>query len=199
MPSFLSKVFSRKKQDESKSPVLLEGKYEAVTAPSSSSGSPSPVDEHHDGFPGLSVFRTKSKPLQARTTTSTNIKEPPPALTLNLSDPEKQPVKDLGAVFDEGTDGEVSLDDATIGGRRLTPLETLLLVRACSTIIAERGEYCTLVQRTGCVWAVGVGNSSPGIDIMNVYADSRLFRFGDTWRHAPSLAFCLCDSPTQAH
>jgi hypothetical protein len=155
MPSFLSKVFGRAKEDAAdvpsapKSPTspkghkshpsLLEGKFEAVITPASpiatnfaeAYGNPK---EKEGGF---TLFKTKSR-SSAASITSSKRPDKLPTLSLNLpGQKEENGSRALGVVF-EG-DRQVVLDDSVIGARRLDPTETLALVRACSHIITERG------------------------------------------------------------
>ncbi|KII90238.1 hypothetical protein PLICRDRAFT_40439 [Plicaturopsis crispa FD-325 SS-3] len=166
MPSFLSKVFGRKKQDDKDSdepttpprkrasdPSLLEGKFERIS-PSVSPSATQFVDaaaqvrgskEHRptDGgspFPTLSLLRSVSRskspiPLSPKST------EELPHLSLNLPGPKGSDdnSRALGAVFEADPDSRIILDDSVIGARRLNPLETLVLVRACSQAIVSRG------------------------------------------------------------
>lgn len=44
----------------------------------------------------------------------------------------------LGVVFEGDTSGPV-LSEEVVGAKRLSPEETLLLVKACSQVITERG------------------------------------------------------------
>ncbi|KAH7917619.1 hypothetical protein BV22DRAFT_1100929, partial [Leucogyrophana mollusca] len=155
MPSFLTKVFTRtkKQHDESSptptSPTLLDGKYEAVPAlasnfaeesqsqPTSDSqstpaGTPSPSPAF-----ALSLFRPKSRVPHAQRRSDAL-----PTLSLNLPGPKQpsdDPARAFAVVFEADPDAVRVLDDATIGARRLSPLEALILVRACAQAITERG------------------------------------------------------------
>ncbi|EPQ55709.1 hypothetical protein GLOTRDRAFT_105675 [Gloeophyllum trabeum ATCC 11539] len=154
MPSFLTKVFGRNKDDKeaqrqskraSVQSSLLEGKFEAV----SPTVSPSATDfaersqeneklkqkEKDGGIQG--IFRAKS-----RTTSPTTEPKPlePPHLSLNLPGlKDERSSRPLGSVFDASPDGGSVLSESVIGERRLTPAEALVLVRTCSQAIVERG------------------------------------------------------------
>lgn len=130
MPSFLSKVFGRKKLDDQdlsparvSAPSLLEGKFEAVSPTVSESGEKQPEKGKEKNTPPTRY-------------------QSPPHLTLNLSDPKTDHEaghQSLGIVFDADPDAQVVLSAETIGEQRLTPLDTLLLVKACTQVIVARG------------------------------------------------------------
>ena len=150
MPSFLSKVFGRKKGDEKEStrsvnrissPSLLEGKFEAVPSTISPSTPRFPDDMHsldkgkdREGDKGgpLTTLRSESKPLPSSPTTSA------PHLTLRLPGIIDKDDDSLSASFNTQA-GETGGSSLT---RRLTPAETLLLIEACSKAITERGGEC---------------------------------------------------------
>jgi hypothetical protein len=184
MPSFLSKVFGRKKEDTANVPVpkghksnpsLLEGKFEAVVTPASpvatnfASAQQQPKDK--DG--GFGLFTTKSRqpnsPLAAKPT------EAFPTLSLNFpGQKEENGTRVLGVVF-EG-DRQVVLDDSVIAAKRLTPTETLALVRACSLVITERG-------------------ASHLSNVILFFMSNFVNRSRNSGDHAPPLAFCLARYP----
>ena len=161
MPSFLSRVFGRKKADDKASKrvsngSLLEGKFEAVSATPSPSATnfveaaqarererASQKDKEKEKDAGFTLFRSRSRPTSPPLTAQ---KKPSdvPHLSLNLPKPKEERSRALGVVFEADPDALTILDDAVIGGRRLTPLETLVLVRACSQVIVERGAFCIL-------------------------------------------------------
>ncbi|KAJ7655170.1 hypothetical protein DFH06DRAFT_993223 [Mycena polygramma] len=151
MPSFLSKVFGRKKDDTktdaqpqprpSSDASLLEGKFEAVPKVSS------PATPHFEVPPGspkekdrdaFGLFKSKSN----RTPT-----EQPAAhgraldwhLSLNLPGPKEESTRALGVVFEADPDAQILLPESVIAERRLSPLETFLLVQACSQKISAHG------------------------------------------------------------
>ena len=143
MPSFLQKVFGRKKEDGSDSskplssrksnPSLLEGKFEAIVPP--------PVvttdEQSSPKETGFGLFRTKSRSAKSPASPVPRI-EDLPSLSLNLpGQRDENGSRALGVVF-EG-DRDVVLEDSVIGSKRLNPTETIALVKACSQVITERG------------------------------------------------------------
>lgn len=166
MPSFLSKVFGRKKDDKDASPraarpseSLLEGKFEVVSptvSPSAanfpdiaangkSNGHGNGKDKEKDsGFSTL--FKSKSRPASTDVPQSQKKSDQLPSpLSLNLPEPEQadSSSRALGVVFEADPDAQILLTDAAIGERRLSPAETLTLVQACSQAITARGRTCT--------------------------------------------------------
>lgn len=153
MPSFLTKVFGRKKDEKEATstpsahkrlshPSLLEGKYEAVSPPTSPSAvqftDASPAQPTSVKESSLALFRSRSRTLdkqQPSTLTSASA----PHLTLNLPVPKEEKSRALGVVFEADPESSSLLSDEVIGERRLSPLEALLLVKACSSAIVERG------------------------------------------------------------
>ncbi|KAF9260391.1 hypothetical protein L218DRAFT_588200 [Marasmius fiardii PR-910] len=166
MAPFLSKVFfrPRKKQDKDQpdaskrrsDPSLLEGKFERVSPNQSpivdrftdelnGNGHGKGKDgksEKDKGGKGLkepfSLLRSKSTtPAESSTLSDSPTQNRDYHLSLNLSTPKGDTrTRPLGVVF-EGPEGVLS--DATIGGRWLSPQETLVLVRVCSQEIMARG------------------------------------------------------------
>lgn len=149
MPSFLSKVFGRKKQDDKELspgrtsvPSLLEGKFEAVSPTVSESAEKVPEGREKGKEAGGASFlqRVKSSTAAAGEPPARTHYTPPPHLTLNLvgakSETSSRP---LGLVFEADPDAQIMLSEAVIGQRRLTPAETLALVKACSHAIVARG------------------------------------------------------------
>ncbi|TFK37305.1 hypothetical protein BDQ12DRAFT_667228 [Crucibulum laeve] len=151
MPSFLSKVFGRKKDDKdalSTSPRLLEGKFERVSPTVSPSATNFPevgegtVNGKSNGHrkdkdkdTPFTLFRAKSRPSgDVNQQQNQHKSEPLPQLSLNL--PE---VKEGSVAFEANPDAQVLLSDAVVGTRRLNPAETLTLVRTCSEAITARG------------------------------------------------------------
>jgi hypothetical protein len=163
MPSFLNKVFGRKKSEDNEtqpsrapsSRSLLEGKFEAV----SPSVSPSATHfteaakqalargREKEKDSGFLFFRPKlrspSPPSRGRKKVSDA-----PHLSLSLPVPKEERSRALGIVFEADPDAFTMLDEAVIGEKRLTPLETLVLVRACSRVIIERGK---LIMQLVCI------------------------------------------------
>ena len=155
MPSFLTKVFGRKKDDKPSSTShankrasngsLLEGKYESVS-PTVSPSAANFADAsrgHKDNAaaPGspLALFRSRSRNPSDQPRASSVSSAPPPHLTLNLPVPKEEKSRALGVVFEADPDNLSTLSDAVVGERRLSPLETLLLVKACSEAIVNSG------------------------------------------------------------
>lgn len=152
MPSFLSKVFARKKDEKDVSPTsnkrasnasLLEGKYEAVSPSVSPSATkfldPPQQPSGKESSNPLSLFRSRSRnPVEQPGQSNANTTSIP-TLTLNLPVPKEEKSRALGVVFEADPDSNIALSDAVIGERKLNPLETLLLVKACSGAIINRG------------------------------------------------------------
>lgn len=139
MPSFLSKVFGRKKDDKDSSPRspgqvdLLGGKFEAV----SPTVSPSALD--FPDYPGktnghgpFGLFKVKSRPSSPET--KHKKLDDLPHLSLNLTVAKED---SSSRVF--GAESLGLLTDAVIGERRLSPVEALALVKACSQAITLHG------------------------------------------------------------
>jgi len=152
MPSFLSKVFGRKKQDDhdgvprASDVSLLEGKFEAVSPPVSPTVthfSESLGKEKEKGKEGLfGLSRSRSKPSLTSPTISQNLLHDLPHLTLNLpGSKDAANTRALGVVFEANSDSQAVLADSIIGERRLNPLEALALVNACSQVITARGMF----------------------------------------------------------
>ncbi len=165
MPSFLSRVFGRKKDDKDKdaSPTqlgpgeLLGGKFEAISPNTSPNATKyldldpgsrvSPIDavrsnEKEKEF-GFAFFRSKSRPSSPRVKPK-RLLDTLPALSLDFDVPNNKS-KTNGHIFEE-LGAEVQLSDAVIGQRRLKPQEALVLVRACSQAIVSRGEWQLLFR-----------------------------------------------------
>ncbi|KAH0579561.1 hypothetical protein H2248_002413 [Termitomyces sp. 'cryptogamus'] len=143
MPSFLSKVFGRKKDDK-ESPrrvvdtELLDGKFEAVSP--SATKFPEVANERQarsrEKDSPFNVFRSKSRPSSPE---PKDKRAQVPHLSLNLPGLKNEEAsRELGFVFEADLDSQV-LSEEAIGSRRLNPLETLILVRACSEAIIARG------------------------------------------------------------
>jgi hypothetical protein len=153
MPSFLSKVFSRKKDSDSpsfaKSPQLpapspLEGKFEAVSPTVSPSAAhfsqvaqQKAQRERTDRDGGLTgIFRAKSRGVDAPL--SPKASPAVPHLSLNLSELRDER-KALAMVFGADGGGQDMLSDEEITTRLLSTQQVIALVRACSKYIDERG------------------------------------------------------------
>ncbi|KAG6377763.1 hypothetical protein JVT61DRAFT_14536 [Boletus reticuloceps] len=150
MPSFLNKVFGYKRHDDKEATrlvrepldsTLLDGKYEAILpifSPSSSTFAEAQQTKDPDRDGGFALFKSKilggsQKSAQKH---SVNV----PHLTLHLPGPkEKLDSRALGVVFEADPGSQIVLDDATIAKKRLNPLEALILIRACTQAITERG------------------------------------------------------------
>lgn len=166
MTAFFAKVFSRKKADDkdkeskgkstsstSKQPVaapsLLEGKFEAISPTvspsaerfSSEAAKHARVQEREkEKEKGLSLLRVVSRSKSPPRGLAQR-QEDIPHLTLNLPGPkEGDRGRALGAVFEAGPEELMLLDEKTLKERKLTPLQTLLLVRECTQIITARGQ-----------------------------------------------------------
>ena len=156
MPSFLSKVFGRKKGEEKEigtprsvkrgsDPSLLEGKFEVVPSTVSPSTPKFPEDPHAsdrgkdkggDKAGPFGLLRSKSRPQPSSPTTDA------PHLTLRLPGTIDRNHDSLAASFNPQAD---EMDDSILT-RRLTPTETLLLIDACSKAITERGGECPILR-----------------------------------------------------
>lgn len=153
MPSFLSKVFGRKKDEKdtpsptspttekrSSAPPLLDGKYEAVS-PAHPSPSTSSFQDNTRLTTGpskdspLALFRPKSKNVEHAKKSNVN-QAPAPHLTLNLPANKEESNRALDVVFESVPEEPAEKD---LGERRLTPAETLKLVQASSKAIIEHG------------------------------------------------------------
>ncbi|KAJ7462737.1 hypothetical protein B0H11DRAFT_93675 [Mycena galericulata] len=155
MPSFLSKVFGRKKDDtkESRSQnrpssdaSLLEGKFEAVppvTTPTSPGFDlPAQTTDKEKAKDGFGVFRSKSNRTSPVDTLDQSVargKVLDYHLSLNLPGPKEESTRALGVVFEADPDAQILLPDSVIAERKLSPLEAFLLVQACSQAINARG------------------------------------------------------------
>lgn len=153
MPSFLSKVFGRKKGDDKESvtprsvrrssdPSLLEGKFEAVPPTVSPSTPKFPEDASEKGKEGdkarqFGLLKSKSRPRPSSPTIDA------PHLTLRLPGTIGKNEDSLVPSFNPQAD---ETDESSLT-RRLTPEETLSLIEACSKAIVERGgEHSTPIS-----------------------------------------------------
>lgn len=153
MPSFLSKVFGRKKQDgkepsrsskRSSDPSLLEGiKFEAVSPTVSPTASHFP-EKGKEKDPAFGLFRVKSRaqsPLPGPREPASNGYH----LTLNLS-----LAKDDKSRLAFEPESSQTLPDDVLNERRLTPSETLSLIDACAKALTERGGVLSYLNVT--IW-----------------------------------------------
>ena len=147
MPSFLSKVFGRKKDDKGlpqwDSGELLGGKFEAISPnvsptaakyldlePSGSDGREIDNEKEH----GPAFFRSKSR-LSSPEVKPARLFDTLPPLSLNFDDLNFRHTSN-GHIFEELN---ADATEAVIGQRRLNPFEALVLIRACSQAITSRG------------------------------------------------------------
>ena len=154
MATFFSKVFPRKKDKETSNKrnsasSLLEGKFEAVSptvSPSAANFADSAQklkergrEKEKEKDSGFSLFRPRSRPVSPPPSDTRKTASDVPHLTLNLPVPKEQRSRALGVVFEADPNDTSTLPDNVIGERRLTPLETLVLVKACSQAIVNHG------------------------------------------------------------
>lgn len=143
MPSFLSKVFGRKKDDTLKTDPrppkrpssdasLLEGKFEAVPTVLT------PSTPRFD-LPGHEKETDLSKSTSGRNHTAARGRDLDYHLSLSLPGPKEESSRALGVVFEADPDAQILLPESVIAERRLSPLEAFLLVQACSQVITSRG------------------------------------------------------------
>lgn len=150
MPSFLNKVFGRRTsndriqashfQDSNDNRTLLDGKYEAVsplnfTAPTLTTLSKAQTAKDHAGF---SLFRPKSRytPPNSSYKRTENL----PQLSLRLPSLKDDAESLQLGVFEVDLESQRIFDESVIGAKLLSPLEALILVRACAQSITERGK-----------------------------------------------------------
>jgi hypothetical protein len=158
MPSFLSKVFGRKKDDKdltsptspstekrSSAPNLLEGRHETVSPNTSPSTARFPdnarLNATHSKDSPLGLFRPKSKNVDQPRKGHAN-ETSAPHLTLNFPIQRQTSNRTLDVVFESATEESGSL---ALGERRLSPAETLKLLQACSRTIIEHGGTCVFL------------------------------------------------------
>ncbi|KAJ7630602.1 hypothetical protein FB45DRAFT_746540 [Roridomyces roridus] len=153
MPSFLSRLFNRKPSSEERSPrppstsdaspsppsppspSLLDGKFQIPTPTIPAFDIPSPPEKD-----GLGLFKSKSITRSSRATTpGRTSKDLDWQLSLKLPGPAEESSRALGVVFEADPDAQILVAESVIGERRLSPLETFLLVQACGQAIKERG------------------------------------------------------------
>ncbi|KAG2051079.1 hypothetical protein BDR06DRAFT_973978 [Suillus hirtellus] len=149
MPSFLNKVFGRRTsndriqashfQDSNDNRTLLDGKYEAVsplnfTAPTLTTLSKAQTAKDHAGF---SLFRPKSRYTPPNS--SHKRMENLPQLSLCLPSLKDDAESLQLGVFEVDLESQRIFDESVIGAKLLSPLEALILVRACAQSITERG------------------------------------------------------------
>jgi hypothetical protein len=156
MPSFLSKVFGRKKDDRDSSPTnqpgpgeLLGGKFEAISPNVSPSAtrflelqSDPPKLPVFDEF-GLPFFRTKSRPSSPEAKPKRLFDSLPP-LSLDFDDLKDKSAYN-GYIFEE-SNSEAIFSNNALGQRRLNPMEALVLIDACSKAIISRGKLGHLLR-----------------------------------------------------
>ena len=152
MPSFLSKVFGRKKDDNPSArlpsdvsdPSLLGGHFDAVTPSAlefphveNGKGEENEKGKQKEGGGPFALFKPKSRPASP---------DPPqrraPHLSLHFSNLKDEAIARalaLGVMLERDEELEIILSDEVIGGRRLNPVDALKLVRTCSQAIIDRG------------------------------------------------------------
>ena len=152
MPSFLSKVFGRKKEDNPSAPhppdvsdsSLLDGHFEAVTPSAlqfphveNGKGEENEKGKQKEAGGPFALFKPKSRPASPG---------PPqhraPHLSLHFSNLKEEAIARalaMGVALEQDEELEIILSDEVIGGRRLNPVEALNLVRTCSQAIIDRG------------------------------------------------------------
>ena len=156
MPSFLSKLLGRKKlqglepsSDNTGYPTpLLEGKFEAIS-PNVSPSAAFFTDHGAAQIRGNDRPKDKESPFyifRARARASSDVpvveKAPleVPHLSLNLPI-TKDRGRSLDVVFESDPEAFALSNEAAIRQRRLTPHESLALVRACSQVITDSGTF----------------------------------------------------------
>ena len=160
MPSFLSKLLGRKRTqepespaDKRSSPTLLDGKFEAVSptvSPSAALFTDPGIaqirgnDKAKDKDSPFNLLRYKSRPSSDSPTTDKPVADVPHlSLTLPVT---KDRGRALDVVFEPDHEAVALLNDAAIRKKRLSPNETLSLVRACSQVIIERGSSLSHIR-----------------------------------------------------
>ena len=134
---------------------LLEGRFEAVSPSVSPTAekygelnqSPGKKDgkekekEKERGAGGL--FRPKSRTMSGSDASLRKTEEAPQLkLDLSLPSPKLDTKKrNLSIVYE----GDAVLDDEVIGEKRLSPVEALKLMRACSNVLTSRGASFSLI------------------------------------------------------
>jgi hypothetical protein len=154
MPSFLSKVFGRKKHDDhdtvprASDVSLLEGKFEAISPTVSptathfaeSVGKEKENTKEKDGFFGIVRSRSRHNLNPHPVAAPQNHIDDLPHLTLNLpGSTSASSARAFGVVFEGDPTSLLLLSDSELEERRLSPAEALKLVNACSQVITTRG------------------------------------------------------------
>jgi len=156
MPSFLSKLLGRKKlqglgptSDNPGYPApLLEGKFEAIS-PNVSPSAAFFTDPGAARIRGNDKPKVKESPFyvfraKARASSDVPVVEKAPSdvphLSLNLPI-TKDRGRSLDVVFESDPEAFALSNEAVIRERRLTPHESLALVRTCSQAIIESGAF----------------------------------------------------------
>lgn len=204
MPSFLSKVFGRKKESDSPTssktpqrspgaPSLLEGKFEAVSPTVSPSAThfaqfaqqKAERERERDGAL-TQLFRGKARSPLEPTARAAAAAAPPksspaaPHLSLNFSD-LRDGRRALAGVFDGGAGGRALLSAEALGERTLDAPEAATLVRACAKYIEERGAFSFVRPRYPALTPAATR------------------RARNARAHAPALALRVARCATQAH
>ena len=175
MPSFLSKVFGRKKSEDrehttprsvkrTSDPSLLEGKFEAIPSTLSPSslgfpedlhGSDKGKDREGDKPRSFGLRKSSSKPQTTSPTSDA------PHLTLRLPGTTEKNDDPFVSSFNP----QANETDDSILTRRLTPEETLSLIEACSKAITERGGECPIIIFPDIA---GTENAELGLETLGV-------------------------------
>jgi hypothetical protein len=164
MPSFLSKVFGRKKDDKDSNQLgpgeLLDGKFEAISPNISPNAThylelqsdattvPAPDSDagriiYEEKESGLSFFRTKLRSSSPEIKPKSLFDALPP-LYLDFDDLKDKPAYN-GYLFGE-SNSDALFSDNVLGQRRLNPMEALVLIRACAKAIISRGKFSHLLR-----------------------------------------------------
>ncbi|KAF8630094.1 hypothetical protein AX17_005492 [Amanita inopinata Kibby_2008] len=149
MPSFLSKVFGRRRQDEKDdhaSDGVLGERYEAISPTVSPSAAQFPDlmanggSKEKEKDSNFALFKPRSRGAASEPHQKPDT-APHLALNLPSSFPriENSTTHALDVVFEADIDSRVLLTDAVIGERRLNPAEALVVVRICAQSISARG------------------------------------------------------------
>ena len=154
MPSFLNKVFGRKKDGEtspgwrSAGGDLLDGKFEDVSPTISPAATHFPDLQENGSSRGRGSDRTitESKLRTFFRSKSRSRAASPIRTHRKLDDLPHLPLSLLANLNQDEV--EVLLSDKVIGERRLTPVEAAGLVKVCSKAINNHGAFYELPKET---------------------------------------------------
>ncbi|KAF6746226.1 hypothetical protein DFP72DRAFT_923456 [Ephemerocybe angulata] len=141
MPSFLNKVFGRKKDGSGGGLVspgsgdLLDGKFEDVSPSESPSATEFPELKANGSHRGRGAERT---PTDSKLRTFFRSRSRPASPVRPNRKIDELPALPL-SLFTDISQNEALLTEKALGERRLTPVEAVGLVRACSRAINDRG------------------------------------------------------------